>query len=462
MSVADRLQVIVQSTSSEIHYEGDWEASVNDRTISGNVMTVPEGKQGSLLYELSGTSNARAHGILRDFDRDTYESFKLYCEINPHETATRIAMLDSIGSFWTSDPSFTFLCEVDNLNPSSNYTLSITLQSLGSPAVWFDSVLFDPAPTRSLDNDRILMDHRHLMIQYDSGWTLDFGNSAHLTNSTGSTMKLDFNGTSLKWYTINYSRFSNATQNSEARWKVDDLEPQPFVVPAPSTNDTGTYQHLLFEVSGLSPGLHHLEVTHQGDESTWPLTLSNLIIQNALPDPNLPPTSTDIQQPTLNPTTNTHDSQSGSDLSAGEKAAIAVSTCLVVLTLCGALFYIWRRRSLGSTAKLEKDSEHQNDADNSTQTSPPVSISARPPSLPLLSIAHSSSKGTPVMIHDQTTASTSVYDYPHEPVSSCPSSKHGAPVTLQRIYQSDIDAPPPYVGRSPSEIDASSNVEPSR
>ncbi|PPQ99342.1 hypothetical protein CVT24_009156 [Panaeolus cyanescens] len=434
--VDNYLQVVVPNQSSELRYEGDWISSTHDKALSGAVVTLPEGGKGSILYEIRGTTNILVHGILQDFTLATDENpnFKLSYEISPHDPTV---LYSTFGGRFNSTSGWSlelhYLASINGLHPEKIYTLNITLEALGPPMVWFDALLFNPKPARNIDNALMLLDDDHLMIHYDSDWTIHIG-GVHATSASGSKMSLDFDGISIKVYTLwnTHSRLSNATENSSASWIVDDSEPQTFVVPAPGPADVGDRlkycQRLLFEVSGLSPGTHRLDIMHHGTDATWPLMLSKIIVQNA-------PVNQTSAGGNSRANITRNDNLKGITI-----IAIAVSISCMVLVVC-AVCFIWYRKRRIATQKT-KQAKTSEDVDRQSTLHRPYDSSASEPEV----------KGRPAL----SLISTSLNRYPHEPMSPLVISKDGPPVIVQG--SPSPDTPPPYSSTSPlstASLDAS-------
>ncbi|KAF9051797.1 hypothetical protein BJ165DRAFT_914992 [Panaeolus papilionaceus] len=277
--MSEFLEIIVDNTSPALHYEGEWTSSRHDRALSGAPLTVPEGKKGSFFYNITGVTRVFVQGLREDFSPDSDTSFNLHCEVTPNDPTIVYRSFVATAD-WATELFYIF--EVRNLLPTTSYTLNVTLESLRAPVVWFDALLLAPTATTNLDDAIVKMDHNHPMIQYDTKWESQIhGNTLHSTNTSGSTMQLDYNGTSLKWYTNWFFVIGIGNITSEATWKVDDME-GTFIVPIPDPADGfSNFRQLLFETPELPPGLHHLEVTYHGNTSTRPLSLRDLVIHSA-------------------------------------------------------------------------------------------------------------------------------------------------------------------------------------
>ncbi|PPQ99341.1 hypothetical protein CVT24_009155 [Panaeolus cyanescens] len=383
-------EIVVLNESPHLRHEGDW---VSARTtthmtpLSDRLLTVTEGKKGSIFYEFSRASRLVVQGYYRTPSTKNGEHFNLACAVEP-EAGTQVTVLQRV-SGWSYD-SYA-LCEVQNLSPSTNYILNITLESIRGQEIWFDALRLDPEPAANLDDALVNMHHQHPMIQYDAGWenghypqTRDV---AHFTNKTGSIMKLDFNGTSLKWYTL-WNVILDPQKNlvSEASWRLDNGEAHKFITNVASDVFGFQSHQLIFEIANLSPGLHHLEVTHHGNESSRPLSLSNLVIQSAVASVS---STMDLPIPSM-------DGSSGG-LSNSTKIAIALSTSITALVVLAVILVFLYRNQRG----VSRRKEDEDNLDNSRNE--PISSSSLQAMDPTTSL-----KGTPVMSSEA---------YPHEAIT---------------------------------------------
>ncbi|KAF9051795.1 hypothetical protein BJ165DRAFT_1573920 [Panaeolus papilionaceus] len=435
MSVMHWLDILVRNTSPDIHYEGEWVSALPlsfVSPLSDKLYTLPEGKNGSFSYDFTGVPQLIVQGFRQSFWSKVGEDYNVECDIDPRDADATITLLPG-PSDWALD-LFT-LCDYRNLSPEKNYTLKVTVESIRNSIIWFDALLLTPAPTANVDNALVIMDHHHPSLQFDSDWdTQSYSHVAHATNTSGSSMKLDFNGTSLKWYTawIYLADPSPTNTVSTSTWTVDDGRPQTFINPSPEPLDRlGRYRHrLLFEISGLDPGLHHLEVTHHGDKASRPLSLSSLVIQNThddytdlayVPPPIYIPSPDEIRGP-LERT----------------KIGIAFIASAAAFVFCALLlfdFYRHRRREQ-QLKETSKDSGESGELSVFHDPGPSTSHSA-PSTSPELSVRQESehSKGTPVMPFGMAS-------YPHEPISSRPTSKDIP--TLTSTWRTEEPLPPPY------------------
>ncbi|KAF9051794.1 hypothetical protein BJ165DRAFT_1524699 [Panaeolus papilionaceus] len=394
---------------------------------------VPEGKAGSVFYNFTETTRLQAQGTLDVFAQSLLspeETFLIYYDISPRGDKVVTESFTVLGNF--TENLYT-LCDARNLSPSESYTLNFTIEALRGQPASFDRLLLETTPATKVDGLTTIMNHRHLMIQYNRGQWENLNNAVHYTNKTQAKMRLDFNGTSIRWYTIWLKLWG--TSASDASWQIDDQPYQSFTIPAidPQLRDP-FFEELLFKTPDLSPGQHRLEVTYNGFESTRPLALAELVIED------MPPSSSASPSPSTTPSglPPSNIAEAGG-LSQGTKIAIGVSTSVAGLFVCSALlFFLYQRR---------RKTAQRNESRTTREEAPDSSIS------PYLSSATphatTTSKGTPVM--------TSMSPYPTEPNSSIYADSKGTPVPSSPRHTNEAsmsmrqeDNPPPYLFSSGS------------
>ncbi|KAF9051341.1 hypothetical protein BJ165DRAFT_1448034 [Panaeolus papilionaceus] len=347
--------VVVESSSPDIRYEGAW-TPVNPAssslahippstgpTVSDQLYSAPQGVS-SLIYNFFAGEEIFIIGTL---DASAQTIRVIACEV------------DSIGGFsnfvgnlaWgTSASHNVVLCHVRDLWPG-NHRLNLTIELLENdgfiPAVLFDHFEIKPSSSTILDDAFLLLNPDHPAITYDEHWnrsaqTLPLG--FRYTNTPGSIVAINFNGTSLRWY----NGWNNELSGKEttATWSIDGGQPTTFTI-AGVTNPTygGGFVDLQLDIRNLAPGPHHLEVIY-GNVGR-PLALDKLIIYNSLPDPTFkPPMTTSNPSLDLRPTGATDGGGRSGGISSAARISIGVNIgigALIFGTIAYCFIY-WRKR----------------------------------------------------------------------------------------------------------------------
>ncbi|PPQ99343.1 hypothetical protein CVT24_009157 [Panaeolus cyanescens] len=392
-----------------------------------------------LIIKPLGASMVYVQGTLDNFSPAGTATYSVECSLEPSDAG---GVMESIvtsarGNYTENVNNF---CEGRNLSPSTTYTLNITLESFFGQPPYFDRLLIDPTPVFDLDKTTVIMDYRHIMIQYDSQWDAP-PLGLRVTNKTGAKMSLDFTGTSVQWYS--YWHRELASGSAEASWRIDDSPFQTFSIPAISPDILATVndnpppyiQDLLFKTPDFPFGEHRLEVVHGGPESSRPLVLDHLVIQKSPQTTLNPSPSPSTRAGSIPSDQSTPTNNESNDLSQSAKIAIGVSTSISALIVCIALvFFLFRRRRGSKPEEQLKtvDSEAEQEAPQDSTTISPYQRPESMPRLEHITPAAPDSKGTPI--------TPLLSPYPYEPISSTlsPVVSHSTSSEFQP------DSPPPY------------------
>ncbi|PPQ76018.1 hypothetical protein CVT24_006565 [Panaeolus cyanescens] len=366
--------VIVDSSSPSIRYVGDWIPSdptddMRDPTkfmggtlpFSKQLYRAPEGKQVSLFHTFTGTTKLHVRGTVDTADRGAV-SYDQMCDVQPRGpmVATESFLISG------GQENDYMLCELRNLTPTETYTLNFTVNVERGHPVWFDRLVLEPSANADLTNALVRLDHRHLSIKYDNDWVNNF-NSVHYTNKSQSKVAFDFTGTSVSWYhshVINWARGS-----SQATWSIDNEPQQTVTIPAVEPALASLFvEELLFKTPELEPRPHRLEVTYLGQDPTVerPLSLRNLLVQNA-PIPTGAPTSS---TPVSGSQTPAGGHVSTSELSQGAKIGVGVGVSVAGMILIGVfvLMFLRKRRMAAKKDHLPTKLARENSGSLSSES----------------------------------------------------------------------------------------------
>ena len=185
------------------------------------------------------------------------------------------------------------LCETDGLS-SSSHTITVNVK-VKTQSFFFDSIQYVPSADANLDQSIIQVPAADAIMQYGSGWQ-DLRDIAKMSSSSGSKMTIDFSGTlhkilwaievclqcfpgtSLTWYGLIPGDYPG--KSTSATYSIDGQTPVTFQLKGYTTK-MDNYNQIFFQTPTLSSGTHHLEVVHQGNSGSTPLTVEYVMIQNA-------------------------------------------------------------------------------------------------------------------------------------------------------------------------------------
>jgi len=100
-----------------------------------------------------------------------------------------------------------------------------------------------------------------------------------ITQTVDSAVQFQFTGTSLSWYGIYPKELP--IQSTLATYSIDSGEENTFQLYGLTPNAPTAYNQLLFQTEVYSYGLHILNVTFQGGNTTTPLSLNHILLQTS-------------------------------------------------------------------------------------------------------------------------------------------------------------------------------------
>ncbi|PPQ74313.1 hypothetical protein CVT24_000565 [Panaeolus cyanescens] len=381
--VADRLSVIVDSSSPMLRYEGEWvdftptsdmmdSSKVIEPPFSDILRQAPPNKVVSLSHKFTG-SRIQVQGTLINPHNAT--NWKATCTVDGRDMELDIAF-DSRYNLYP-------FCEGRYLSTSNPHVLNFTIEVLDDQTgIWFDRLAISPANPNDLDFPLVVIPHTDPMIEYTGpeNWT-DFL-TGQLTNVPNSKAIVNFNGTALRWYTLYESEFSADRSQTRGTLIIDDSTNNPisFVIPEVKPNVDVQMGELLFRTPELTPGLHRAEVVYE--VIGRPLGLHHLVIENAAA------TSSSSSTTTANGDLTVASSAPASKMTKNSKIGLGVGVGLGVVVILALLLFVFRKRR-----RQTQTSEQQ----SARPFSPPFFSS--PPNSPLRPVSAAttiSSKGTPV------------------------------------------------------------------
>ncbi|KAF8202412.1 hypothetical protein BJ912DRAFT_441554 [Pholiota molesta] len=158
-----------------------------------------------------------------------------------------------------------------------------------------------------------------------------------MTDTKGSKVSLSFTGVSLQWYSHIPTELPHAP--SMATYSIDGVENAFALQGLGSPSQVTSYNVMEFETATLSYGEHDITVAFQGDNTSTPLALGYLLIQNG--------SESSIPVPVPTPTSNTT-SIAGSKTGPNVGGIIGgvLGTLLFLLSVVAALLFYrhWRRQ----------------------------------------------------------------------------------------------------------------------
>lgn len=169
------------------------------------------------------------------------------------------------------DLTHNVLCEQGRLSRQPHtLTVNVTIDDPNTQMFWLDKIEYVPTPEANLANEVIKIDGSDPSIRYDnnSGNWKPIGILFNGTGTTGASMSLDFNGTSVSLYGFNEGSEKH-WQGSSGRYYVDNSGDTTFEIPESrtvpgSSNLTDYYHELLFTTPEMSPGSHEMVITFTG------------------------------------------------------------------------------------------------------------------------------------------------------------------------------------------------------
>ncbi|KAF9473909.1 hypothetical protein BDN70DRAFT_885408 [Pholiota conissans] len=332
--------VVVDDTDSHIQYVGNWLPISN----YGDIGNLGKPMQNTLHNALS--SNARLsynftgygveiYGIDQRSTTSTSPSFSCFVD---HQLYPVVVLPSSSIA----------LCKVAGLSNDSHILEAVVPLPLQRPFL-FDFIKYFPSIEVTLEDHAIVLiefaDQQVLGDAYrgDMGsWeevTINGSPIARATRDPNNTFELDFNGTSLTWFGLYDEQYPSAP--TMGAYSVDGQEPVSF--PLKGVSSGILLNQTIFQISSLSPTVHKLMVTYGGDNSTTPLSLSSLMINNGTMDPS--PTTASNTSPT-NPIISTTPDNKSLSRAAAHRIGLIVggSLAAVFFTVCIVVIFIFLRR----------------------------------------------------------------------------------------------------------------------
>ncbi|KAH9476061.1 hypothetical protein JR316_0011631 [Psilocybe cubensis] len=238
------------------------------------------------------------------------------------------------------------ICEKDRL-VDGPHTLTVNATASNGQTFWFDSIRYVPSASVPLINEVIYVNPLDPALQYSNGWAQYFYGTANLVNMTrtfNSSVKFPFIGSSLSWYSLFPSGFPHSP--TLGTYSVDDQNPVVFSLNSLAANSNTTlYNQEFFQTARYALGPHEITVTFLGNESTAPLSLNYLIIQNGTSALDNPSTVLTIPGPTLLPSSAKGKGDSTTDKSHTQGViggVVGAATVVIILSI--AFYFIFNRR----------------------------------------------------------------------------------------------------------------------
>lgn len=204
MSATTR-HVVVDDTDPRVQYSGSW--FLDQGSQDGFGIYGPE-----YNHTLHGT-NANNAGIAFSFN-GMFNLYSLRAPLNELTAGTSVRVYGSMNTVDQKAP--TWDCFVDKINIGSlppqatsehdnnfilcdlaqvadgQHTIVVNTTSAG-PTFWFDSIIYAPSPSDSLDTVVLQIQNQDPSIVFGNGW-INNGDITNLTNITGSALTFKFNG----------------------------------------------------------------------------------------------------------------------------------------------------------------------------------------------------------------------------------------------------------------------------
>ncbi|KAF9535462.1 hypothetical protein CPB83DRAFT_830477 [Crepidotus variabilis] len=330
--------VVVDDTSPRISYtmEDMWSAQKISPTQNQGPSGRPYNDTLHILAPLIGGSNRGLSGISFNFSG---VAIAVYITNNlPNVTGANAVdcWVDGIQSEVNIKPipggtpiNNYMVCDASNLVDRSHEVSVVPNGSLDS--FLFDRIQYRPSNNASLENEVVYVNSFDESMTFGRGWQGTEGAWYSYTSMRGSTFEFEFTA-------------QEPTSPSNFTYAIDGGSPQFVHLPGHSVGFAVLEDQKLFEIPSLSMGQHNLSVVHNGDNTTMPLTLDYLFIQNgSFPNASSPPKT---------------DSGTRNRLSrVGPIVGCAVAAVVCVLLLILSYFY-YRRQGQVSKERVDHPEEH--------------------------------------------------------------------------------------------------------
>ncbi|KAF8196032.1 hypothetical protein BJ912DRAFT_1056459 [Pholiota molesta] len=263
---ADTL-IMIDDTDSGINYSAGWITDKGSHDSMGNSGAPYESTShytkgtGSFSYTFSGTYV----GIVgSDLSRD-----------DPSRTCTVDGQ--TIPNYnLTFGLNFVTHCEINGLT-DGKHTIEVTVTTTNPDGYWFDFLMYIPSASVSRTNATLMIDSDDSSMTYGSGWTPNA--PGYIATQSGATMSIQFTGRTLTWLGFYLSQLPAAP--TTGTYSVDGGSSFTFDLDGSAAQTTGALFNQRFFTTGLLPaGQHTIKVTYNGNSSTVPLSLYNVIVQN--------------------------------------------------------------------------------------------------------------------------------------------------------------------------------------
>ncbi|KAF9532761.1 hypothetical protein CPB83DRAFT_580455 [Crepidotus variabilis] len=178
------------------------------------------------------------------------------------------------------------LCKIENL-VDGHHTITANVTVMKNQTFWFDRIEYKPSEEHNLAEQAISISNADPALRYGSGWS-NLGGFTNITTKKGSSLQYEFYGVSLSWFGPILGELPPG--QSMGTYSVDGGAPSTFLLQGRPKGGGTVFNQKFFETPKYQMGRHNLTVIYQGSESTTPLTLDRIIVQNGtLPSQPLQP-----------------------------------------------------------------------------------------------------------------------------------------------------------------------------
>ncbi|KIM39433.1 hypothetical protein M413DRAFT_29182 [Hebeloma cylindrosporum] len=246
--------IVVDYNNPLISFQGPW-ALFNDS-----------------LYALSGPGSFTflSHtplflfGVMGSFQNSAPPSYTCYIDGNAIYSPGFIQ-----GSKLFTDA---LLCLYFYTKSINSINLTVTASGTTDNPFLFSRIDILPDASATLDNATVMVDTLDPQIHYSTGWNHTPAGFA-TTSERGASLTFDFIGSQISWLA---SSESMNTVTPQASYSIDNETISPFPGTLPSLYRNPVY----FNSPVLPLGTHNLFVQYAGVDSSNPLTLRGLLVQN--------------------------------------------------------------------------------------------------------------------------------------------------------------------------------------
>jgi len=342
MSSAPPRWIVVDDGNPLIQYQDSW--------VVGNSSDSPDsyfgGPYNNTLHELSGSGS-----FAFNFTGSSVAVMGSFSNIGDSTVPSWNCSIDGVDLIPSDPPainrSYWELCSLKNISTNAQSLLTVVGTGTNDSPFQFDSIRYVPGPSVILDDATVLVDANDAQIKYGRRWR-SF-NVGMETTGNGSMMTLDFIGVQITWVS---ALFSNLPKTAAQFW-IDNGTVFPFQVGDGGESPYALYNLVSFKSPVLNPGSHRLHVQSRGNESSAPLGLDYLLIQNrtlptitSSPIPSTP-SPTQVLTPSPSPPIDNH-----GGLSKGSIAAIVILSFVGLALVMFILIWVKKRKL--ATASLPR------------------------------------------------------------------------------------------------------------